>query len=194
MKSLLNNTSSECSIRCHTTANKSEAEDECSSVLGEHYHVLFYFKSIVGAEKFIKDTISNNILNPQKATKIKDSLVKLFKVSYPEYCLQTEAQIGGNRFVIHAEKMKSILKMKATTDLGCSYEMSRDLQSSCYTKFDESQDIEKLSFLSKRLIKLETSPAVFKDSVLYFIELLMRGFGTIKASHHKNVVSRLRIF
>ena len=85
--------------------------------------------------------------------------------------------------------MKSILKMKPTTDLGCSYEMSWELQRSCYTEFDESEDIEKLSFLSKRLAELEKSPAVFKDSVLDFIELLMRGFGTTKASHHNNVLS-----
>ena len=143
----------------------------------------------MGAEKFIKDTISNNFLNSQKGTKIKDSLVKLFKVSYPENCLQTEAQLGGNRLFYHGEKMKSILKMKPTTDLGCSYEMSWELQRSCYTEFDESEDIEKLSFLSKRLAELEKSPAVFKDSVLDFIELLMRGFGTPKASHHNNVLS-----
>ena len=189
VKSLLNNTSCGYSIRCHNTANKGEAEDECSNVLGEHYHVLFYIKSFVGAEKFIKDTISNNLLNPQKGTKIISSLVKLFKVSYPENCLQTEAQLGGNRLFIHGEKMKSILKMKPTTDLGCSYEMSWELQRSCYTEFDESEDIEKLSFLSKQLAELEKSPAVFKDSVLDFIELLMRGFGTIKASHHNNVLS-----
>ena len=179
VKSLLNNTFCEYSIRCHNTTNMSEAEDECSNVLGEHYHVLFYIKSFVGAEKFIKDTISNNFLNSQKGIKIKDSLVKLFKVSYPENCLQTEAQLGGNCLFIHGEKMKSILKMKPTTDLGCSYEMSWELQRSCYTEFDESEDIEKLSFLSKRLAELEKSPAVFKDSVLDFIELLMRGFGTI---------------
>ena len=83
VKSLLNTTSCEYSIRCHNTVNKSEAEDECSNVLGEHYHVLFYIKSFVGAEKFIKDTISNNILNPQKGTKMKDSLVNLFKVFHP---------------------------------------------------------------------------------------------------------------
>ena len=82
--------------------------------------------------------------------------------------------------------MKSIWKMKPTTDLGCRYKMSWELQRSCYTEFDEGGDIEKLSFLSKRLAELERSPAVFKDSVLDFIELLMRGFGTSKASHHNN--------
>ena len=103
VKSLLNNTSCEYSIRCHNTANKSEAEGECSNVLREHYHVLFYIKSFVGAENFIKDTISNNILNPQKGTKMKGSLVKLFKFSYPESCLQTGAQPGGNQLFIHGE-------------------------------------------------------------------------------------------
>ena len=148
VKSLLNNTSCEYSIRCHNTANKSEAEVECSNVLGEHYHIVFYIKSFVGAEKFMKDSIINNILNPQKGTKTKDSLVKLFKVSFPENCLQTEAQLGGNRLFIHGDKMKSILKMKPTTELGCNYEMSWELQRSRYTKFDESEDIEKLPSLA----------------------------------------------
>ena len=74
-------------MRCLNTANKSEAEDECSDVLGEHYLVLFYIKSFVGAAKFIKDTKTNHILNPQKETEVKDGLVKLSKVSYQENCL-----------------------------------------------------------------------------------------------------------
>ena len=148
----------------------------------------------MGAEKFIKDTISNNFLNPQEGTKIKNSLVKLFKVSYPENCLQTEAQLGGNLF-IHGETMKSILKMKPTTVLGCSYEMLWELQRSCFTFF-ESEGIEKLSFLSKRLAELEKSPAVFKDSVLDFIELLMRGASRDYqgVSSQKCFVSRLGVF
>ena len=77
--------------------------------------------------------------------------------------------------------------MKPTTDLGCSYEMSWELQPRCYTECDESEDIGKLSFLSKRLAELERSLAVFKDLVLDFFELLLRGFGTIKASHHNHV-------
>ena len=77
--------------------------------------------------------------------------------------------------------------MKPTTDLGCSYEMSWELQPRCYTECDESEDIGKLSFLSKRLAELERSLAVFKDLVLDFFELLIRGFGTIKASHHNHV-------
>ena len=48
---------------------------------------------------------------------------------------------------------------------------------------------EKLLFLSQRLVELQRSQAVFKDSVLNFIELLERGFGTIHASHHNNVLS-----
>ena len=66
--------------------------------------------------------------------------------------------------------MTSILKMKPTTDLGCSYEMSWELQRSCYTKVDESEDIETVSFLSKRLVELERSPAGFKDCVFDFID------------------------
>ena len=79
--------------------------------------------------------------------------------------------------------------MKPTTDLGCNFDLTWELQSACYTEFDDCEDTEKLSFLNRQIAKLEKSQAVFKDSALDFNDLLMRGFGTITASHHSSVLS-----
>ena len=79
--------------------------------------------------------------------------------------------------------------MKPTTDLGCNFDLTWELQRACYTEFDDCEDAEKLSFLSRQSAKLGKSQAVFKDSVLDFIDLLMRGFEMITASHHNSVVS-----
>ena len=54
--------------------------------------------------------------------------------------------------------------------------------------------MEKLSFLGKRMGQLENSQVVFKNRVLGFIELLRRGFGTMSASHHNNVLSLDMVF
>ena len=189
LKTLLNNTHCEYSIRCHERSSHSETEDMCSLIPGEHYHILFYIKSFIGVEKFIKENLSEQILKPPKNSKIKNSHVKLFKVSYPENCLQSEFRLSGNRLFIHGDKLIKMLQMKPTLDLGCNFDLTWELQRACYTEFDDCEDIEKLSFLSRQLAKLENSQAVFKDSVLDFIDLLMRGFGTITASHHSSVLS-----
>ena len=189
LKGLLNSTHCEYSIRCHHNIDKAETGEVCSKFVGEHYHLTLYLKSFVGAEAFIKETISNHIICPPKGSKIKNSLVRLMRVSYPENCLQSEARLGGNRLLIQGDKLNSLMKSKPTPELGCNLNVVWEFQRSCYTEFDESEDIEKLSYLSRRLAQLEKSKAVFKDSVLDFIELLLRGFGTINASHHNNVLS-----
>ena len=79
--------------------------------------------------------------------------------------------------------------MKPTTDLGCNFDLTWELQSACYTEFDDCEDAERLSFLRRQLAKFEKSQAVFKDSVLEFIDPLMRGFRMIAASHRNSVLS-----
>ena len=184
-----NNTHCEYSIRCHERSSHSETEDMCSLIPGEHCRILFYIKSFIEVAKFIKENLSEQILKPPKNSKINNSHVKLFKVSYPEKCLQSEFRLSGNRLFIHGDKLIKMLQMKPKTDLGCNFDLTWELQRACYTEFDDCEDIEKLSFLSRQLAKLENSHAVFKDSVLDFIDLLMRGFGTITASHHSIVLS-----
>ena len=77
---------------------------------------------------------------------------------------------------------------KSTKDLGCKFENVWELQRSCYTEFDENEDAEKLSYLSRKLAELQKSNAIFKDSVIDFINLLQRGFGNINIAHHNNVL------
>ena len=59
LKTLLSSTR-EYTIRCHNTGNFSES-DVCSNFTGEHYHIFLYLKAFVGAENFIKESISENI-------------------------------------------------------------------------------------------------------------------------------------
>ena len=186
LKTLLNDTHCEYSIRCHERSSHSETEDMFSLIPGEHYHILFYIKSFIGAEKFIQENLSEQILKPPKNSKIKNSNVKLLKVSYPKKCLQSEFRLSGKRLFIHGDKLIKMLQLKPTTDFGCNFDLTLELQRACYTEFDDCEDIEKLSFLSRQLAK---SQAVFKDRVLDFTDLLMRGFGPITASHHSSVLS-----
>ena len=110
LKTLLSSTHCEYTIRCHNTGNFSETEDVCSNFTGEHYHIFLYLKAFVGAENFIKESISENITRAKPPLKIRNSFVKLFTVSYPENCIKREARYGGNRLFIHGERMKSMLQ------------------------------------------------------------------------------------
>ena len=188
LKTLLSSTHCEYTIRCHNTANFSETEDVCSNFTGEHYHIFLYLKAFVGAENFIKESIIENITRAKPPLKIRNSFVKLFTVSYPENCIKREARCGGNRLFIHGERMKSMLQTKSTKDLGCKFENVWELQRSCYTEFDENEDAENLSYLCTKLAELQKSNAIFKDSVIDFINLLQRGFGNINIAHHNNVL------
>ena len=84
--------------------------------------------------------------------------------------------------------MKSMLQTKSTKDLGCKFENVWELQRSCYTEFDENEDAEKLSYLCRKLAELQEYNALFKDSVIDFINLLQRGFGNINTAHHNKVL------
>ena len=101
--------------------NFSETEDVCSNFTGEHYHIFLYLKTFVGAESFIKESITENITRRKPPLKIRNSFVKLFTVSYPENCIKREASYGGNRFFIYGERMKSMFQIKSTKDLGCNF-------------------------------------------------------------------------
>ena len=110
LKTLLSSTHCEHTIRCPNTGNLSET-DVCSNFTGEHYHIFLYLKAFVGAENFIKESISENITTAKPPLKIKNSFVKLFTVSYPENCIKREASYGGNQLFIHGERMKSNCKL-----------------------------------------------------------------------------------
>ena len=63
-----------------------------------------------------------------------------------------------------------------------------EVQRSCYFEFDEHEDAEKLTYLCRKLAELQKSNAIFKDSVIDFINLLQRGSGNINTAPHNNVL------
>ena len=142
----------------------------------------------MGAENFIKESISENITRATPPLKNRNSFVKLFTVSYSENCIKREASYGGNQLFIHGERKKSMLQTKSTKDLGCKCENVWELQRSCYTEFEENEDAEKISHLCRKSAELQKSNAIFKDSVLDFINLLQRVFGNINIAHHNDVI------
>ena len=81
--------------------------------------------------------------------------------------------------------------MNATTTNGleCKFNLTWEFHRTSYAEFDDDFDLEKLSYLSKKLVELQRSDAPFKDSVIDFIDLLKRGCGNINASHHNSTLS-----
>ena len=104
IKKLLKNTHCEYSIRRHGEAKETEAY-LCSTIQGEHFDILLYIKSFVGAHKFIKKTLGTQNLGNQKTLKVTNSQVRLFKISYPENCLLTETRLSGKSLFIHGKKL-----------------------------------------------------------------------------------------
>ena len=56
-------------------------EDICSEIAETHFHLLFYIKSFVGAEKYFKNTLAITLGNKSGQ---KDCKVMLCNVTYPE--------------------------------------------------------------------------------------------------------------
>ena len=81
-----------------------------------------------------------------------------------------------------------MLQTKSLKDLGCKFENVWELQRACYTEFDENEDAEKPLYLCRKLVELQKSNAIFKDSVIDFINLLQRGYRNINTAHQKNVI------
>ena len=74
-----------------------------------------------------------------------------------------------------------------TNGLQCKFNLTMEFHRTSYTEFDDDVDLEKLSYLSKKLVELQRSDAPFKDSVIDFFDLLKRGFGNINASHNNTL-------
>ena len=63
-----------------------------------------------------------------------------------------------------------------------------EFQRECYSPFVGIDDKKRVHHLCKKLQELQKSEAVFKDSVVDFIDTLMRGFATMEASHHNSIL------
>ena len=112
----------------------------------------------------------------------------LCNVTYPKNCLKVEMTTSSNTLRLHGERLRKILTSQATIDLGCQLKVIWEYQRECYSPFSGIEDAEKVAHLCTKLQELQKSDAVFKVSVVDFIDILMRGFGTMEASHHNNML------
>ena len=189
LKQLLRATSCEYTVRKHIVGKIGGTEDVCSQLQNDHYHILLHLKSFVGAEKFIKETIGDIFTGKDKIFKVKNCVARLYAITYPEICFKNEVTLSTNNLFIHGEKIKEMMNATTTNGLECNFNLTWEFHRTSYTEFDDDVDMEKLSYLSKKLVELQRSDAPFKDSVIDFIDLLKRGFGNINASHHNNTLS-----
>ena len=188
LKQLLRATSCEYPVRKHIVGKIGGTGDVGSQLRNDHYQLL-HLKSFVGAEKFIKETIGDILTEKDKIFKIKNSVAKLYAITYPEICFKTEVTLSTNNLFIHGEKIKEMMNATTTNGLECKFNLTWEFHRTSYTEFDDDVDLEKLSSLSRKLVELQRSDAPFKDSVIDFIHLLKRGFGNINISHHNNTLS-----
>ena len=72
--------------------------------------------------------------------------------------------------------------------MGCQFKVIWEYQRECFSPLSGIDDAEKVAHLWKKLQELQKSEAVFKDSVVDLIDILMRGFRTMEASHHNNML------
>ena len=112
----------------------------------------------------------------------------LCSVTYPETCLKKEISASANTIRLYGKRLKKMKASPSTSDLGCQFKVIWEFQRECYSPFSGIDDTERVAHLSKKLQKLQKSEAVFKDSVLDFIDNLIRGFGTMEASHHNSIL------
>ena len=112
----------------------------------------------------------------------------LCNVTYPENCLMVEITKSSNTLQIYGEKLRDISTSQATIDLSFQFEVLREYQRERYSPFSGIDDAEQVAHLCRKLQELQKSDAVFKDSVVDFIDILMRGFGTMEPSHHNNIL------
>ena len=85
------------------------------------------------------------------------------------------------------DKMKKMKASLVTTDLGCQFEVIWELQREFCSPFGFIDDKERIAHC-KKLQELQKSESVFKDSVVDFIDVLMRGFGTMETSRHNSML------
>ena len=89
---------------------------------------------------------------------------------------------------MYGDRLKKMKASRVTSDLGCQFRVTWEFQRKCYSPFGCIDDKERVAHFFKKLQELQKSEAVFKDSVVDFIEILMRGFGTMEASHHNSIL------
>ena len=124
----------------------------------------------MGPEKFIKENIGEKIIGTKPPLKNCNRCVRLDRIQ--KKSLKRAASYGGKRLFIHGERIKHMLQTESTEDLGYKLENVWGYQRSRYNEFYEKEDGEKLSYLCKKLAKVQKSKAAFKHSMIDFINLL----------------------
>ena len=178
---LVASTNCDYTVRLHAHG----CEDICSVITQPHFHSLFYIKSFVGAENYFKNTFAPTFGNKKG---LRDCKVMLCSVTYPEICLKKEISASANTLRLYGDTLKKMKASRSTSDLGCQFKVIWELQRECYSPFSGIDDTERFAHLCKKLQELQISEAVFKVSVLNSIDILMRGFGTMEASHHNSIL------
>ena len=157
-------------------------EDVCSEIAQPHFHLLFYIRSFVGAEKYFKNT-------PALTLGIKRGLKSCYATRHISWKLFEGGKWRNHQTLFdiwwEAEKY---FDTWGILDLGGRFRVFWDYQRKCYSPFSGIEDAEKVAHLCKTLQELQNSDAVFKDSVVDYIDILMRGFATMEASHRKDML------
>ena len=148
LKQLPRATSCEYTVRKHIVGKIGGTEDVCSQLQDDHYHILLHLKSFVGAEKFITETIGDIFTKKDKLFKIKNSVAKLYAITYPEICFKTEVTFSTNNLFIQGEKIKEMVNASTTNGLECNFNLTWEFHRTSYTEFDDDVDPEKLSWAS----------------------------------------------
>ena len=181
IKTIVASTNCEYTLRLHAHG----CEDICSGITLPHFHLLFYIKTFVGAESYFKKALAMTL---EKKNGLKDCNVRLYSVTYPELCLKMEMKNSSSSLRIYGDRLGMISTSQVTFDLGCQYKVIWEFQQESYSPFKGMDDTDRVAHLCNKLLQLQKSDAVFKDSVVDYIDILMRGFGTIEASHHSNTL------
>ena len=119
---------------------------------------------------------------------LKGCKVMLCSVTYLEICLKKEISASAKTLRMYGNRLKKIRTSRLTSDLGCQIKVIWEFQRESYSPFGCIDDKETVAHLCKKLQELQKTEAVFKDSVVDFIDILMRGFRTMEASHHNSIL------
>ena len=148
LKQLLRATSCEYTVRKPIFGKIGGTEEVCSQLQNDHYHILLHLKS------FIKETIGDIFTRKDKKFKVKNCVARLYAIPYPEICFKNEVTLSTNNFLIHGEKIKEMMNATTTNGLECKFNLTWKFHRTSYTQFDDDVDLEKLSYLSKKLVEL----------------------------------------
>ena len=169
--------------RKHKNGENSDGElnDFCQSMPSNHSHILFYLPQFSGAEKLIKQSVSQTLSNVENAK------VKLLTVSNPENFIKTETPIFHDEsLIIRGERLQKLIKVKTTETLGCKFVSSWEIEK--VNSLENSAESEKPLYIFQKFLELEKSDVPFKDTIISYINLLQRRMGRLFVTEHSRTL------